>query len=57
MNYFLKLDFFESVKVFNELEKRIENNLTKEFVVEILNLLFAKNNKAELLPDEVEDYF
>lgn len=57
MNYFLKLDFFESVKVFNELEKRLENNLTKEFVVEILNLLFAKNNKAELLPDEVEDYF
>lgn len=57
MNYFLKLDFFESVKVFNELEKRLENNLTKEFVVEILNLLFAKNNKTELLPDEVEDYF
>lgn len=57
MNYFLKLDFFESVKVFNELEKRLENNLTKEFVVEILNLLFAKNNKAELLPNEVEDYF
>lgn len=57
MNYFLKLDFFESVKVFNELEKRLENNLTKEFVVEILNLLFARNNKAELLPDEVEDYF
>lgn len=62
MKYFYELDFFESLEVYNYLQKDLGNQLTKEFIIEIIKAMFGGSKKSKEvnrtdIDDDIDSYF